>query len=97
MYLFLIKRQASTEITSSRSVPILNTRDVRASRFESSASNVTETNILKGPFVIFRVLPVLVVALRAYSLHKCILMKNSLPPTTCKAIIEAIASGFAKC
>ena len=32
-------------------MPILNTRDVRASRFESSASNDTETNILKGPFV----------------------------------------------
>ena len=30
---------------------ILNARDVRASRFESSASNDTETNILKGPFV----------------------------------------------
>ena len=32
-------------------MPILNARDVRASRFESSASNNTETNILKGPFV----------------------------------------------
>ena len=32
-------------------MPILNTRDVRATRFESSASNDTETNILKGPFV----------------------------------------------
>ena len=31
-------------------MPILNTRDVRASRFESSASNNTETNILKDPF-----------------------------------------------
>ena len=31
-------------------MPILNTRDVRATRFESSASNDTETNILKGPF-----------------------------------------------
>ena len=45
---------------------ILNTRDVRASRFESSASNDTKTNILKGPFVNwFRLLSVLVVALRA--------------------------------
>ena len=49
-------------------MPILNTRDVRATRFESSASNDT-----------FRVLSVLVVALRAYSLHKCILMTNPLP------------------
>ena len=32
-------------------MPILNTRDVRATRFESSASNDSETNILKGPFV----------------------------------------------
>ena len=32
-------------------MPILNTRDARATRFESSASNDTETNILKGPFV----------------------------------------------
>ena len=32
-------------------MPILNTRDVRATRFESSASNDTETNISKGPFV----------------------------------------------
>ena len=30
---------------------ILNTRNVRASRFESSVSNDTETNILKVPFV----------------------------------------------
>ena len=30
---------------------ILNTRDVRATRFEWSASNDTETNILKGPFI----------------------------------------------
>ena len=28
-----------------------NTRDVRATRFESSASNDSETNILKGLFV----------------------------------------------
>ena len=47
--MFLIKTQASTEITSLRSMPILNTR---ASRFVSGASNDTETNILKGPFVI---------------------------------------------
>ena len=32
-------------------MPVLNTRDVRATRFESSASSDTETNILKGPFV----------------------------------------------
>ena len=32
---------------------ILNTRDVRVTRFESSARNDTETNILKGPFVNF--------------------------------------------
>ena len=32
-------------------MPILNTCDVRATRFESSASNDSETNILKGPFV----------------------------------------------
>ena len=31
-------------------MPILNTRDVRATRFESSASNDTETNVLKSPF-----------------------------------------------
>ena len=30
---------------------VLKTRDVRATRFESSASNDTETNILKEPFV----------------------------------------------
>ena len=29
-------------------MPVLNTRDVRARRFESSASNDSETNILKG-------------------------------------------------
>ena len=51
LYLLLIKTRPSTEITSSRSMPILNTRDARATRFESSASNDTETNILKGPFV----------------------------------------------
>ena len=28
-------------------MPILNTRDIRATRFESSASNDTETNVLK--------------------------------------------------
>ena len=44
---------------------ILNTRYVRASRFESSASNDTETNILKARSYIFRLLSVLVVALRA--------------------------------
>ena len=49
--MFLTKTQTSTEITSSRSMPILDTRDVRATRFESSASNDTETNVLKGPFV----------------------------------------------
>ena len=49
--MFLIKTQASTEITGSRSMPILNTRDLRVSRFESSASNDTKTNILNGPFV----------------------------------------------
>ena len=32
-------------------MPSVNTRDVRASRFELSASNDTETNILKGPLV----------------------------------------------
>ena len=35
----------------SSSMPILNTRGARATRFESSASNGTETNILKDPFV----------------------------------------------
>ena len=45
LYLFLIKTKASIEITSPHSMPILNTRGVRATRFESSA------NILKGPFV----------------------------------------------
>ena len=59
-------------------MPILNTRDVRATRFESSLSNDAELNILKGPFVIFRVLSALVVVLRAYSLHKCIPVTN--PP-----------------
>ena len=34
-------------------MPILNTRDVRAVRFESSASNDAETNTLNGPFVNF--------------------------------------------
>ena len=43
----------------------LNTRDVRATRFESSASNDTETSILKARSYIFRVLSVLAVALRA--------------------------------
>ena len=57
-------------------MPILDTRDVRATRFESSASNDTETTILKGPFVnISRIVGIL----RAYSLHKCILMTNPLP------------------
>ena len=32
-------------------MPILSTRDVRATRFQSSASNDSETNILKGPFL----------------------------------------------
>ena len=32
-------------------MPILNTRDVYTTRFESSASNDSATNILKGPFV----------------------------------------------
>ena len=32
-------------------MPILNTRDIRATRFESNASTDAETNILKGPFV----------------------------------------------
>ena len=57
-------------------MPILNSRDARATRFESSASNDTETNILKGPFVnISRIVGIS----RAYSLHKCILMTNPLP------------------
>ena len=63
-------------------MPILNTRDVRATRFESSASNdtemniFTEMNILKGPFVnISRIVGIS----RAYSLHKCISMTNPLP------------------
>ena len=46
--MFLIKTQASTEITSLRSMAILNARDTRASRFKSSASNDTETNILRA-------------------------------------------------
>ena len=61
-------------------MPILNTFDVRAARFESSASNDAETNILKGPFVnICAYCRKLVVALRAYSLHKCILRTIPLP------------------
>ena len=32
-------------------MPILNTRDARATRFESSASNNVEMNIFKGPVV----------------------------------------------
>ena len=32
-------------------MPVLNTRDVCATRFESSARNDAETNILKGPYV----------------------------------------------
>ena len=51
LYLLLIKTRPSTEITSSRSMPVLNTRDACATRFKSSASNDTETNILKDPFV----------------------------------------------
>ena len=50
--MFLTKTQASTEITSSSSIPILNTRDVRPSRFESSASNDTETNISLRTFTL---------------------------------------------
>ena len=61
-------------------MPILNTRDIPASRFQSSASNDTGTNILKGPFVnISRIVGISVLALRAYSLHKCVLMTNPLP------------------
>ena len=50
--MFLTKTQASTEITSSSSIPILNTRDVRPSRFESSTSNDTETNISLRTFTL---------------------------------------------
>ena len=52
---------------------ILSTRDVRAARFESSASNETETNILKGPFVNIS----LVVGISRRT--SCIILTNPLP------------------
>ena len=52
-----------------------NAQEVRATQFESLAIIKAETDSFKGPFSrIFRVLSVLVVELRTYSLHKCILM-----------------------
>ena len=51
LYLFLIKTWASTEIANSHSMSILNTRDVRAARFESSASNDKRNEYLKSAFV----------------------------------------------